>query len=113
MKVVWELSDVAVAEVAARLRARRPLHHNTVMTVMQRLAKKGFLEEYARDGRTNGYRPRLLKDEVCRGYLALLKEQFFAGSAAKAAAALLASERYSRAKLATLRKLFAHLDDER
>jgi predicted transcriptional regulator len=113
MKVVWEQGDVSVAEVLERLPRERSPHHNTVMTTMQRLATKGFLQRYARDGRTHGYRPKLTRDEVCGAYIDLVKEHFFSGSVAATVAGFLGMEKMSRARRAKLQKLLDDLDDPR
>lgn len=112
MKAVWELEDVSVAEVLERLRETREIHHNTVMTTMQRLAKKRFLTRYARDGRTNGYRPRVQREELCGDYVHLVREHFFRGSLSATVAGLIGSDRLSRKKRAKLEQLLEEIDDE-
>lgn len=109
MKVVWEQGDVTVAEVVERLRSVR--HHNTVMTVMRRLARKGLLERYERDGRTHGYRARVSQDEICRQYLDVVREQFFAGSAVDTLVAFLGADRVRGRRLTSLRRLVDGLDE--
>lgn len=109
MAVVWERGDVAVADVVEQLRPARRLHHNTVMTVMKRLAAKDLLEQYARDGRTHGYRPRVTREEVSRHYLDLVRKQFFGGSLRRTIAAFVGTERMGAATLTRLRKLLAEI----
>ena len=75
------------------------------MTVMKRLAEKGLLEQYARDGRTNGYRPAVSRESISNDYLDLVKEQFFDGSVAEMIAAFIGRERLSPSKKAALKKL--------
>jgi predicted transcriptional regulator len=56
MDVLWDTaSPLTVREVSERL-AERELAHTTVMTVLDRLAKKGFAQR-ERDGRAWQYRP--------------------------------------------------------
>ena len=112
MKVVWELGDVAVSDVLRRLRPQRQLHHNTVMTTMKRLTDKGLLEEYARDGRTNGYRPKVSREEICRNYMNLVVEQFFGGSVVATMAGFLSLERIPKSKRQQLKKLVEELEEE-
>jgi predicted transcriptional regulator len=56
MDVLWEAREpLTVREVSGRLTERRDLAHTTVMTVLDRLAKKGFARR-DRDGRAWRYR---------------------------------------------------------
>jgi predicted transcriptional regulator len=114
MQVVWELGDVTVADVVERSRPAR--HHNTIMTTMARLARKGFLTHYARDGRTYGYRPKVTREEVSRRYMELVAEQFFGGSVAATIAGFLGvasdGKTLSAKDAALLRRLAQKLEDE-
>lgn len=112
MKVAWELGDVSVAEVVERLSAERALHHNTVMTVMTRLADKDFLRRYARDGRSYGYQPRVSFEEVSALYLDLVKEQLFGGSVSRTVAAFLGGQRLGGKRARSVERLLAELDDD-
>ncbi|RKS71216.1 putative transcriptional regulator [Actinomadura pelletieri DSM 43383] len=61
MEVLWAREDAGHGAATARdvsraLAGDRDLAHTTVMTVLDRLAKKGFLER-ERDGRAWRYRP--------------------------------------------------------
>lgn len=49
LKVVWDKEPCGVPEVAAVM-AGRGAARTTVLTVMQRLHKKGFLKRYKKDG---------------------------------------------------------------
>lgn len=110
MKVVWELEDVAVSDVVARVQSPRKLHHNTVMTVMKRLADKGFLEQYSRDGRSNGYRPGVSREAVGQQYVDLVREQFFRGSTGDTIAAFLGKDKVTPKQLAKLQKLLGEVE---
>ncbi|MEM7164780.1 MAG: BlaI/MecI/CopY family transcriptional regulator [Planctomycetota bacterium] len=110
MKVVWECEDVAVADVVARVQSPRKLHHNTVMTVMKRLADKGFLEQYSRDGRSKGYRARISREALGQQYVDLLREQFFQGSTGDAIAAFLGKDKVTPKQLARLQKLLGEVE---
>ncbi len=105
MKVLWELEDAAVSEVVEHLPARPKRHHNTVMTVMKRLADKGVLTQYARDGRTKGYRPNIGREELGHQYMELVREQFFGGSTTETIAAFLGREKISTSQFSKLKKL--------
>ena len=61
MDVLWESdASLTVREVSARL-TERNLAHTTVMTVLDRLAKKGFARR-ERDGRAWRYRPAATRE---------------------------------------------------
>jgi predicted transcriptional regulator len=61
MEVLWESdAPLTVREVSARL-TERDLAHTTVMTVLDRLAKKGFAKRQ-RDGRAWRYCPAATRD---------------------------------------------------
>lgn len=109
MGVVWERGEVTVSEVLSRLRPRRKLHHNTIMTVMKRLAGKGFLEQYAGGGRAYGYRPRVSREEISRQYLELVRKRFFGGSIQRTIAAFVGSQRLSAAQVARVKRVIEEL----
>ncbi len=70
MEVIWAREDASGAtarDVSRALSADRDLAHTTVMTVLDRLAKKGFLRR-ERDGRAWRYRPAASRE----GYVAEL-----------------------------------------
>lgn len=72
MEVLWAREDAGSGAATARdvsraLAGDRDLAHTTVMTVLDRLAKKGFLDR-ERDGRAWLYRPV----ESREGYIAEL-----------------------------------------
>ena len=112
MNVIWMTGDASVAEVTERLREDRDLHHNTVMTVMQRLAEKGYLEKYARDGRTNGFRPKIAREEVSQRYLDLVRNELFGGSTRGAMSALLDGSDIPTRKRRQLKKLLEELGED-
>jgi BlaI family transcriptional regulator, penicillinase repressor len=72
MEILWARADAGGGAATARdvsraLAGDRDLAHTTVMTVLDRLAKKGFLER-ERDGRAWRYRPAASRE----GYVAEL-----------------------------------------
>ncbi|GLZ14585.1 transcriptional regulator BlaI [Actinomadura sp. NBRC 104425] len=67
MEVLWERDGAGLPAATARdvsraLASERDLAHTTVMTVLDRLAKKGFLQR-ERDGRAWRYRPVASREE--------------------------------------------------
>ncbi len=79
MKALWALGEGTVHEIRFRLLAERPLAYTTVMTVMDRLARKGVVERQKR-GRAHLYRALVAERLVCDHALQRLIENFFLGS---------------------------------
>ncbi len=79
MKALWDLGRGTVHEIRARLFPKRPLAYTTVMTVMDRLARKGIVGREKR-GRAHLYRPSIGEDPIRERAIARLVENFFQGS---------------------------------
>jgi predicted transcriptional regulator len=62
MESLWRQSPASVREVKDRLARKRPLAYTTVMTVMSRLEKKGYLRR-EQAGRAYVYSPALTYEE--------------------------------------------------
>lgn len=60
MRILWDVGETNVREVADKL--DRPLAYTTVMTTLDRLFKKGFLDRHKCD-RAFFYVPRFTRDE--------------------------------------------------
>jgi BlaI family transcriptional regulator, penicillinase repressor len=79
MKALWALNEATVEEIRAQLFPHRPLAYTTVLTVMDRLARKGVAERRKR-GRAHVYTSAVPADSVRDFALQRLVENFFAGS---------------------------------
>lgn len=79
MKALWALGDGTVHEIRARLLSERSLAYTTVLTLMDRLTRKGIVEREKR-GRAHLYRPLVAEDQVRQQALARLVGDFFQGS---------------------------------
>ena len=80
MKAIWLERAVTVLEVQQSLRPRRPLAYTTVLTVLDRLAKKGALQR-VKKGKAYYYEPALSFMESRQKALTDLIEFYFQGSA--------------------------------
>jgi BlaI family penicillinase repressor len=109
MCAVWDMKDAAVADVVRRLKPSRRLHHNTVMTVMNRLARKGLLSRYERDGRTHGFRPAVSREELSKDYMRTVTGQLFGGSLSRTIAAFLGLGKLPRGKSKQLEEIIDEL----
>jgi predicted transcriptional regulator len=76
MKALWSLGEGTIHTLRVRLLPVRPLAYTTVMTVMDRLARKGVVSR-AKRSRAYVYRPLLTSDQVrSRAIERLLTEHF-------------------------------------
>lgn len=82
MKALWALGEATVEDIRARLLPTRPLAYTTVMTVMDRLARKGVAERRKR-GRAHLYSSAVAEEAVREHALGRLVENFFGGSREK------------------------------
>ena len=82
MKVLWRRDAATVAEVQEELKPARPLAYTTVMTVLDRLSRKGAAER-AKQGRGYLYRPAVSQQEVCELAFERLLDDFFSRSPQK------------------------------
>jgi predicted transcriptional regulator len=76
---VWDLGEATVADVRARILEDRDVAYTTVMTVLKKLAEKGYLT-YHKEGRSYVYEPAQQPDEVQHSLLRRLMEKVFHGS---------------------------------
>lgn len=79
MNTLWPIGEATVREIRERLSPRRARAYTTIMTIMDRLARKGIVER-KKTGRAYVYRPRLSVEEARTHALAQVLENFFGGS---------------------------------
>ena len=76
---VWNLGEATVADVRAQMLKERDVAYTTVMTVLKKLAGKGYLR-YEQEGRTYVYSAAQPPGEVQHSLLRRLMESVFHGS---------------------------------
>ena len=76
---VWDLGEATVADVRERVLKERDIAYTTIMTVMKKLADKGYLQ-YHKEGRTYVYAPAQEPNKVQHNLLRRLMESVFEGS---------------------------------
>ncbi len=76
---VWALGEATVADVRERVLKERDIAYTTIMTVMKKLADKGYLQ-YHKEGRTYVYAPAQEPNKVQHNLLRRLMESVFEGS---------------------------------
>jgi BlaI family transcriptional regulator, penicillinase repressor len=79
MNTLWPLGEATVRDIRDRLAERRPRAYTTIMTIMDRLARKGVVER-RKSGRAYIYRAHLTADEARSQALTQVIDNFFAGS---------------------------------
>ncbi len=80
MQLVWATSETTVSEIWRALAERRPVARNTVLTVMDRLEKRGWLKKRS-VGKTNLYRAAVSRQSTLGDVVQRLVNTAFAGSA--------------------------------
>jgi len=104
MQVIWEKGEITVSEVWETLAARRDVARNTILTLMDRLEKKGWLSRHA-DGQTHRYIAAVSRQSTLGDVVHRLVETAFAGSADSMMLALLEGRGVSEAEAARIRAM--------
>lgn len=79
LKALWKIGDGTVKDVRQVLIEHRNLAYTTVMTVLDRLVRRGSVERQ-KCGRSFVYTPRLGREELRRLAVKELVDSFFDGS---------------------------------
>jgi predicted transcriptional regulator len=79
LKALWVIGEGSVKQVRERLHGNRALAYTTVMTVLDRLAKRGGVQR-RKVGRSFVYAPVLTQDCVRRLAIKDLVDSYFEGS---------------------------------
>lgn len=87
LKALWSLGEGSVRAVQQALEPERRLAYTTVMTIMDRLAKKGAVER-RKSGRSFVYAPVLTRETLRRLAVRDLVDSLFGGSEQELAAYL-------------------------
>jgi predicted transcriptional regulator len=79
MNTLWPMGEGTVREIRDRLAERRPRAYTTIMTIMDRLARKGVVER-RKVGRAYTYTANVSADEARAQALGQVVDNFFGGS---------------------------------
>ena len=79
LKALWTLGEGDVKHVRELVAQSRPLAYTTIMTVLDRLVRKGMLAR-RKVGRAFVYVPQVARDTMRRAAVRELLEAFFEGS---------------------------------
>jgi predicted transcriptional regulator len=106
MQVVWERGEATAAQVHEELGRRRPVARTTVLTLVQRLEKRGWLVHRS-EGRTHVYRAAGDRQRSLGAILRRLRDVAFGGSTESLLASLLDAGDVSREEIRRLKKRLA------
>jgi predicted transcriptional regulator len=109
LRFVAEHAPISVGEVAQRFGVPRGLARTTILTVMERLRKKGYLGR-SRNERPALYSPRVAPAEVMRGLVREFVQKTLGGSFSPFVAYLAEAKELPEAELAALRRLVEALE---
>lgn len=79
MNTLWGMREATVREIRDGLAVKLPRAYTTIMTIMDRLARKGVVER-RKAGRSYIYRPQLSIDDARRQAMRQVVDHFFSGS---------------------------------
>lgn len=104
LEIVWDLGEATVAQVRDRLQGKKSPAYTTILTVMQKLDKAGWLT-HREEGRTYVYRAVRTREEEGTSTLKQFIRRVFSGDPLRMFQHLLASDDLSAAELAALKKM--------
>jgi BlaI family transcriptional regulator, penicillinase repressor len=104
MDVVWELREATVQEVRERIKRRPQPAYTTILSVMQKLEKAGWLKHRS-EGRSYVYQPARSRDEAGASSLRTFIERVFSGDRLLLFQHLLKDEELSDEDLAALKSM--------
>ena len=112
MRVLWhEARPLSTAEIWQRLSKDRSVARTTVITMVQRLEKRGWIRSEG-EGRSALYAAACEQPEASHRLASSFVSQFFDGSPSRMLASLLGAERLSADELARLRALLDQAGEE-
>lgn len=104
VQVLWEGGEGTVQQVRDRLASRKPLAYTTVLSVMQRLEKMGWVT-HREEGRAYVYRAARSPEQERTGAVGRLMRRLFGGDPKLMLQHLIEEEGLSDEELAELRRL--------
>jgi predicted transcriptional regulator len=109
LNVVWELKTATVSQVHERILSARSVAYTTIMTIMQNLAKKGFLK-VNKSGVSYVYQAAIDPADVRKNLLSHLMNKVFRGSPMALVQTLAESESLSDEERSALNDIIQKLD---
>ena len=110
MKVIWQHGKATVRDVYEVLREQRPIAYTTVMTMMNILEEKRYLEKVRVD-RAYVYRPSRPEQQVVGQMVTDFVDRVFDGAAAGLFLHLAKGNRLSRSERERIKRMIEEMDD--
>ncbi len=79
LEILWSLGEASVKNVWAKVDPGRGLAYTTVMTVLEKMYRKGFLSQ-RKQGKAYIYSPIFDRDQALQGVMTHVCEAYFGGS---------------------------------
>jgi len=79
MQVLWAVGEASVRDVWQRVGSKRRLAYTTVMTVLDKMRRKGVLRQ-RKQGKAYFYSPALGREEALRAIVDYVTDTYFDGS---------------------------------
>ncbi|MBP1594753.1 MAG: transcriptional repressor, CopY family [Acidobacteria bacterium] len=79
MEILWPMGEASVRTVWEKVGSSRSLAYTTVMTVLEKMYRKGILKQ-RKKGKAYLYSPTLSREEALKGVLEHICEIYFRGS---------------------------------
>lgn len=105
MNILWDKGQATVNELQASLLEPKPAY-TTTLTVMQVLTRKGVVT-FDRQGKTNVYRPVMLREEYLAGWMEETTNTLFKGSLSAFLSFFAKHEKISKAEMEKILKEMA------
>jgi predicted transcriptional regulator len=108
MEVVWDAgrAGASVADVWQAVSSRRGVARTTILNLVDRLEKRGWLKRKEQDG-ANRYMAAVTRDRTNAALASGFVQEFFGGSASNLVMSLLGTEQLDAGEIQQLRKLLA------
>lgn len=104
METVWDLGEATARQVQARVGKRKQLAYTSVLTILRRLEKAGWLK-HRREGRTYVFRPEFSRKQERSRTLKRMIHLIFQGDTRLLFEHLIEDEDLNDEDLAMLRKM--------
>jgi predicted transcriptional regulator len=108
---VWDFGPATVASIHEQIAEKRKVAYTTIMTIMKKLADKGYLT-YERDGNAYLYRAARPPEEVKHSLLTGILRKVFRGSPVELVESLVTYEELSQAERLEILNLLENMEDD-
>jgi predicted transcriptional regulator len=110
MKVVWRLETPTVRAVYEALRKTRPIAYTTVMTMMNVLEDKGYLEKNS-NGRAHVYTPTKPRHQVVGAMVRDFVDRVFDGASSSLLLHLAKDSRLTERQRKAVQRIIEEMDE--